>query len=236
MALRATDSPGRNCSIGCSPRAAKCRPRCLTAGRAVEGKVHRRVVRCSYSELCCSFCEKFRHSAALARDHNDGMRACLAQMVPLLGQIDAHIGFRPEDSAAEAAAGAAQSNVTAFIQRVNAAAATQAVDIFRHKAGFRSTLADKPEPIRLPGDLHTFHFPLPAFLSQSNVCVQALPLKKTTRPAENRLLCDFVRKVAPRYFCCKTAPGGVRYSQTWKQARHRGVFCCVTYDARTSLP
>jgi hypothetical protein len=28
------------------------------------------------------------------------------------------------------------------------------MDIFRHKASFRNTLADKPEPIGLPGDLH----------------------------------------------------------------------------------
>jgi len=74
-------------------------------------------------------------------------------MVPLFRQIDMKISFRPENPPVKAAPRASQRDIASFGQRVNAAAAVEAMDIFRHKAGFRSAFADKSQSVGVPGDL-----------------------------------------------------------------------------------
>ena len=87
--------------------------------------------------------------------HDDTrVRACLAQMVPLLREIKVKIGFRWEGLSPKPAMTAAKGEVTAFNERVNAAAAAHTVDIFRHEAGFRGALRDEPEPIGITGNPH----------------------------------------------------------------------------------
>ena len=75
-------------------------------------------------------------------------------MVPLLGEIDVKIGFRPEGLAPKPAVTAAKGQVAASSKRINAAAAADTMDILGHEAGFRRAFSDEPEPIGITGNLH----------------------------------------------------------------------------------
>jgi hypothetical protein len=84
-------------------------------------------------------------------------------VVPLLGQVEVKIIFRPERPSPEPAITAAKAETGTFGERGNAAAAADAVDIFRKETGFSGALRDEAEPVGITGDLHG-HFPNPLSL------------------------------------------------------------------------
>jgi len=91
----------------------------------------------------------------------------------LLGDIDVQIGFRPEGFAPEPAITAAKGQVAAFTERVDAAAAADTMDVFRHEAGFRRAFSDESEAIGITGNSH---FRVPTYLSLDPISLWAVAL------------------------------------------------------------
>jgi len=100
-------------------------------------------------------------------------------MVPLFRQIYMKISLRPENPPVKAAPRASQCDIAAFSQRVNATAATEAMNIFRHKAGFRSAFANKSQSVGIPGDLQilTPKFYIP---TRTTYTLRGCPMREAT--------------------------------------------------------
>jgi hypothetical protein len=75
-------------------------------------------------------------------------------VVPLLGDIDVKIGFRQEGFAPKPTITAAKGQVVAFRERVNAAAAADTMNVFRHEAGLRGAFSDEAQAIGITGNSH----------------------------------------------------------------------------------
>ena len=83
-----------------------------------------------------------------------GVRACLAEKVPLLREVVVKISFRQKGLSPESTIAAAKGQVAEPRERVDAATAAGTMDIFRHKAGLSRAFSNKPEPIGITGNLH----------------------------------------------------------------------------------
>ena len=90
----------------------------------------------------------------------------------MLGDIDVKIGFRQEGLASKPAITAAQGEVAAFTERVDAAAAADTTDIFRYEAGW-GAFGDESKAIGITGNSH---FRIPTYLSLDPISAWAVAL------------------------------------------------------------
>ena len=76
-----------------------------------------------------------------------GMSAGLSQVIPMFGEINSEVRFRPENFGGDAAARARQRNILCLRMRFDATSTARALNIASDKSMLGSTFASEPYSI-----------------------------------------------------------------------------------------